>query len=45
MLDEIRLKAIDMLIGGEHTKTDIAKVCGKSRTWLYDIMDEPEVVA
>lgn len=45
MLDETRLKAIDLLIAGTTTKVEIAKMCGMSRTWLYDIMDEPEVVA
>ena len=45
MLDEVRLTAIDLLVEGTTTKTEIAKICGKSRTWLYDIMDEPQVVA
>jgi len=44
MLDELRLKAIDLLIEGTTTKAEIAKQCGRSRTWLYDIMDEKDVM-
>ncbi|AGK97638.1 hypothetical protein [Clostridium pasteurianum] len=36
MINDIQSKAIDMLIEGKANKIDIAKACGKSRTWLYD---------
>lgn len=45
MLDELRLKAIDLLLDGTTTKVDIALICGKSRRWVYDIIDESEVMA
>lgn len=41
MLDERKIKAIELLIAGEHKKQDIAKLCGVSRQCLYDwIADE-----
>jgi hypothetical protein len=36
MINEKQSMAIDLLIEGIHNKIDIAKSCGKSRTWLYD---------
>lgn len=45
MLDEIKLRAIDLLVGGEHSKVQVAKICGRSRQWLYDILDDAEVMA
>lgn len=45
MLDAARQKAIELLIEGKHTKSDIARMCGKSRRWLYAILKEEEVQA
>lgn len=45
MLDEQRLLAIELLLDGKHDKTKIAELCGRSRGWLYLILDEDEVKA
>lgn len=37
MLDALELRAIELLATGEHTKTNIAKVCNKSRQWLWEL--------
>lgn len=42
MIDERQVKAIELLIAGEHTKTNIAKIVGVSRTTLYSWMDDVE---
>jgi len=36
MLDEKKLLAIQLLIEGNLSKTEIAEKCNKSRTWLYE---------
>jgi hypothetical protein len=36
MLDDCQQKALTLLMEGKMTKTQIAKIVGKSRQWLYD---------
>jgi len=45
MLDEKKMMAIELLVKGELTKTEIAKRCGKSRQWLYNAFDDKEFMA
>ena len=45
MLDERQIKAIELLIAGEETKTDIAKIIGISRQTLYSWMSDGEFIA
>lgn len=45
MLDDKRILAIQLLIDNKLSKTEIAERCGRSRQWLYDILDEEEVKA
>jgi hypothetical protein len=45
MLDEQRLMTIELLIDGKHDKKKIAEMVGRSRRWLYDVLDEEEVKA
>lgn len=45
MLDERRLKAIEMLVSGNHTITAIAKEVGVTRKTLYSWMDKDDFKA
>lgn len=45
MLDERQLLAVEKLVEGVLTRTDIAKVVGIHRTTLYKWLDDPEFVA
>lgn len=45
MMNKEKLRAIDLLIEGTTTKTEIAKQCGRSRQWLYEILEREEVKA
>lgn len=45
MLDERKLKFIDLLIEGRTSKTDMAKLIGVHRTSLYDWLEEDAVQA
>lgn len=45
MIDERHRKAIEMILSGEHTKADVARVIGISRTTLYSWLEEDEFKA
>ncbi|QSQ09780.1 hypothetical protein H0A61_02161 [Koleobacter methoxysyntrophicus] len=45
MLDDRKLKCIELLALGTETKTDIAKIVGVSRQAIYDWLDDAEFKA
>lgn len=45
MMDEKKVKALELLVAGEHTKVDIAKIVGVERSTLYNWINNPEFVA
>lgn len=46
MLDENKVKAIELILENKLTKIEIAKVCKKSRAWLYDsVINNEECMA
>lgn len=44
-LSDRQTKFVEMMVEGQTTKTDIAKILDVSRQTLYDWLDNPEVVA
>lgn len=42
MIDERQRKAVELLVAGEHSKVDIARLAGISRTTLYNWLNEDE---
>ncbi|WP_129599537.1 hypothetical protein [Anaerophilus nitritogenes] len=46
MIDEKKQMAINLLVEGTTSKTEIAKLCGRSRQWLYQqVLDDEECKA
>jgi len=44
MIDEKKRKCIELLVSGEHNKTDIAKIVGIDRTTIYNWLADNEFV-
>lgn len=45
MIDEKKIKCIELMIDGEHNKTEIAKIVGIDRTTIYNWLKDDEFVA
>lgn len=45
IIDEKKREAIELIVSGEHNKTDIAKIVGISRTTLYEWLKDKEFMA
>lgn len=45
IIDEQKRKAIELLVSGEHTKTDIATLVGCSRQALYQWLADKDFTA
>jgi len=44
IIDEQKRKAIELLVAGEYTKTDIAEIVGVSRQCIYNWLDNGDFV-
>ena len=44
MLDSQRKQAIELLVENNHTRSEMAKICGVSRTGFYRWLAEPEFI-
>ena len=45
MIDEKKVKCIELMIDGEHNKTEIAKIIGIDRTTIYNWLQDKEFTA